>query len=399
MSHVARIVAPIAVLSVGAAAAVLLVRAKPEPKRTQPAPLVARVSVEPVTVGPRPVRVSGMGTVVAARQVDLRPEVQGRVVEQHPDLVPGGHLPAGATAVRIDPRDFQARVVEAEAQLQRARFELELEEGRQTVAKREFELLGRDQADMVGNDALALRKPHLANALAAVRAAESGLEVAKLSLARTRLKVPFNALVQDEAVDLGQYVTNQNVVARMVGTDSFWVRVSIPVAALEWVAREEGKSHATVRMDVGQGQVIEKPAHLVRLLGDLDPRGRLARVLVEVEDPLDLELPLAERRPLLLGSFVEVIIEGRDLEDVALIPRIALREGDTVWIMKPDDTLEVRPVEPTWRGPEKVYVRNQLEAGERLITSRIATPVPGMPLQLIGGLQTDVEAMNSPGAR
>lgn len=393
MNSVVRTLAPFAVLSAGFGLAALSIWTRPTPERTEARPRVARVVVEPIEVGPRPVEVSGTGTVIPARSVDLRSEVAGRVVAAHPALEPGGRLRRGRVAVRLDARDYRVRVTEAKAALQQARFEFELEEGRQVVARREFELLGRDSTEL-GDASLALREPHLRNARAAVEGAEASLELAQTNLERTRIRVPFNAIVREESVERGLLVDRQTILARLVGTDRFWVRVSIPVAALEWVRFEDAGGEATpvrVRQDLGQGRSVEKLGRLVRLLSDLDPRGRLARVLVAVDDPLDLKKPPEQREPLLLDAFVEVRMRGRRLEEVATVPRRALREGDSVWIMAPDDTLEIRSVSPAWKGPRTVYVRGELRAGERLVVSRIPTPVPGMQLRRVPGSSVGTE--------
>jgi RND family efflux transporter MFP subunit len=393
VNPVVRTLAPFAVLSAGFGLAALSIWTRPTPERTEARPRVARVVVEPIEVGPRPVEVSGTGTVIPARSVDLRSEVAGRVVAAHPALEPGGRLRRGRVAVRLDARDYRVRVTEAKAALQQARFEFELEEGRQVVARREFELLGRDSTEL-GEASLALREPHLRNARAAVEGAEASLELAQTNLERTRIRVPFNAIVREESVERGLLVDRQTILARLVGTDRFWVRVSIPVAALEWVRFEDAGGEATpvrVRQDLGQGRSVEKLGRLVRLLSDLDPRGRLARVLVAVDDPLDLKKPPEQREPLLLDAFVEVRMRGRRLEEVATVPRRALREGDSVWIMAPDDTLEIRSVSPAWKGPRTVYVRGELRAGERLVVSRIPTPVPGMQLRRVPGSSVGTE--------
>jgi RND family efflux transporter MFP subunit len=393
VNPVVRTLAPIAVLAAGFGLAALSIWTRPTPERTEARPRVARVVVEPIEVGPRPVEVSGTGTVIPARSVDLRSEVSGRVVAAHPALEPGGRLRRGRVAVRLDARDYRVRVTEAKAALQQARFELELEEGRQVVARKEFELLGRDSTEL-GDASLALREPHLRNARAAVEGAEASLELAQTNLERTRIRVPFNAIVREESVERGLLVDRQTVLARLVGTDSFWVRVSIPVAALEWVRFEDAGGEATlvrVRQDLGQGRSVEKLGRLVRLLSDLDPRGRLARVLVAVDDPLDLKKPPEQREPLLLDAFVEVRMRGRRLEEVATVPRQALRQGDSVWIMAPDDTLEIRSVSPAWKGPQTVYVRGELRAGERLVVSRIPTPVQGMQLRRVPGSSVGTE--------
>jgi hypothetical protein len=101
---------------------------------------------------------------------------------------------------------------------------------------------------------------------------------------------------------------------------------------------------------------------------------------VSVPDPLRTDTTV----PLLLGAFVRVEIEGPLLDDVFALSRAAVHEGDTVWLADADDRLEFRQIDPLWQDQTTVFVREGLEPGERLITSGISAPAPGMRLQVEG---------------
>ncbi|MEM1024452.1 MAG: efflux RND transporter periplasmic adaptor subunit [Myxococcota bacterium] len=377
MNQSIRYAAPLVVMLFGAGLAVLFILSRSSPERVVPEPLPTRVDVALVTTEERPVEVQGTGEVVSARQVELLPEVTGRVRAHHAQLRPGGTVESGALLLTLDSRDYQAALAQAEASLEQARFELTLEKGRQRIAQKEFELLRTDENMSPEEKGLALREPHLRKAEASVRAAESAHDKAKLDVARTRIRAPFDAFVQTESVDLGQLVGPQSVLARLVGTEVFWVQIKVPVSSLSWLRRG---TPATLRQ-TSTGQILERRGEVIEVLSDLDQVGRMARVLVAIEDPLHLDRPEADRQPLLLGAFVEASLEGRAVQDVAVIPRPALRGEDEVWLMDAEDRLEIRDVEIVWRGRDEVYVQRGLKAGERLVTSRIATPVPGMALR------------------
>ncbi|MCA9558798.1 MAG: efflux RND transporter periplasmic adaptor subunit, partial [Myxococcales bacterium] len=284
----------------------------------------------------------------------------------------GGRLEAGATVLRIERRDYETQVSQAKAAVERAALELELERGRKSIADREWKLLGEgDKAD-ARSRARALREPQLKNAEAQLEAAKAQLEQARANVRRTTLEAPFNALVVSESVDLGQLVSPQAMVARLVGTDAFWVEVAVPVADLHWL--QVPGATAQVVHDTGGARVV-KQGTVVRLMGDLDPVGRMARLLVEVPAPLDGETPL------LLGAYVDVEIGGKPVEDVFEVPRVALREGDTLWVMGVDGTLEIRPATITRRLRDRVLVSDGLRAGDQLIVSRLPSPVPGMKVR------------------
>jgi RND family efflux transporter MFP subunit len=380
---------PLVIIAVGVLGAWWLVANRPRAQREQVEPIPPLVQVLEAKRSSEPVTVVAMGTVVPAKRVVLQPEVSGRIVTQSPQLQPGGLFKAGDVILRIDPRDYETAVKQQEAAVERAHLEVEIEKGRQVIAEREWKLLEEDISLDGASQNLALRRPQQKNARVALEAAESMLEQAKLQLERTTVYAPFNAVVKEEFVDEGQLVNPQTQLATLIGTDRFWVQVSVPVDRLQWMAfsdagKDEGFNVRVVQ-EVSADTRIELPGRLVRLLGDLDPVGRMARVLVEIEDPLGLkDKKNPERVPLMLGAYVRVEMEGRRAEEVFRVPRTAIREGDQVWIANEEDRLEVRPVEVFWRSKDTVLIRHGLREGDRVVTDTIPLPIPNMKLRVEG---------------
>ena len=87
---------------------------------------------------------------------------------------------------------------------------------------------------------------------------------------------------------------------------------------------------------------------------------------------------------MLVGSYLRGRIQGERLNQVVALDRTYLREDDSVWVMTGGDRLEIRAVEIAYRGPERVYVSVGLGAGDRVVTSEIATPTNGMKLRTRG---------------
>lgn len=400
-SKLLRVLLPIFALLLGVAILLVLVRTRPTPAkkpREERGALVEIVRAEGVQ---QKLRIVAHGTVIPEKQVTLQPEVAGRVVWQHKELVPGGRFRKGTQLVRVDSRDYALALQQQRATVDRARLELKIERARQDVAKREWEVIGEDaNASELGKE-LALRKPQLHVAEANVKAAESALGQAKLAVGRTGLRAPFNGFVKAEAVDIGQLVTPQTPLATLVGTDAFWVQVSIPVDKLAFIdvpglnVSNGGGAPATIALDAG-GRRVERPGRVLRLLGDLDPAGRMARLLVEIDDPMGLEngsgkkeqpkakeaAPPPPELPILLGAYVEVGIEARQVENVIEVPRLALHGDDTVYVVGADDRLEVRDVQVVWKRVDTVLVEQGLSPGDRVITSRLPSAIPGMRLRV-----------------
>ena len=386
-----RVLIPIAVVALGAFVFMSLVRTKPQAERAARPDRAPLVEVAQAVSQSHVVTVHGQGEVVPAQRVVLQPELTGRVVWQADELVPGGRFRANQPILRIDPRNYSVTIEQQQAQLERSQMELELERGRQVVAQREWELFGGEPApearDGGAPGSLALRQPQVRNAQVAVKAARSALDRARLDLRKTTLTAPFNAMVQAESVDVGQLVSPQTQVATLVGTDQFWVQVSVPLEMLQYidvpgVNGTEG-SPAQVVQDVGE-QRIERQGRIMRLLGDLDPVGRMARVIVAIDDPMALEdggEGESSRLPLLIGAYVDVHVEGDAVDGVIEVPRTALREGDQLYVMNDERRLEIRDVEIAWRTEDTVLVRSGIAHGEQLVTSRVPTPVAGMELR------------------
>lgn len=381
----------------------------------QPRPPTARI-VE-VTQAERttaPARLDLMGTVVATREVVLRPQVSGRVVEVAPDFVPGGRFATGDVMLRIDPSDALLAIRQREAELAQTRAELRLERGNQAVARSEFALLGEAIAE--ADRDLVLRQPQLASVEARVEAAEAALDRARLDLERTTLRAPFPALVRSRGVELGSRVDAATEIATIVDTGAYWIEVLVPAGQLRWIdvprsAGTEGAldlaegaldlaegSRAVLRHAGAWGPGAEREGRIVRLLGDIESEGRMARLLVRVDDPLALAPEHRGLPPLLLGSYVSVEIRGRPLEDVFSLDRSFLRGGDRVWLLGDDGRLEIRPVEVAFRGADHVLVQTGLASGDRIVTSALSSPVAGMLLRAapeappVQGVQETVQA-------
>lgn len=385
-TKIVRAALPIVVLAAGIAVFAMLLASKPDAKKADTDVRGALVEVMPAVAAKHTVEVFAQGTVLPARTVVVQPEVAGRIVWHSDNLVPGGRVAAGETLVRLDAREYQLALRQQEAAVDRAELELELEVGRKRVAEREWELLGDDGAGGGDKGALALREPQLRTAKVAVDAANSGLDRAKLNVSRTVLKAPFNAFVRSESVEQGQLVGPQTPLATLVGTDQFWVQVSVPVEQIGRVqvpgfnAPEGAGSTAEVWQDLG-GERVQRTGRLVRVLGELDPFGGMARILVEIDDPFGLRAG-APSTPLLLGAFVNVRLSAGEVDGAIELPRVAIHDGDHVYVMTADDRLEIRAVQIGWRFPDRVLVTGGLQPGERVITSRLGNPIDGMHLRV-----------------
>jgi RND family efflux transporter MFP subunit len=375
---VLHVLLPVLVLAAGGALAVRLVETAPKAERKPPVRMARLVDVEEIKFGPQTTVVSAMGTVTPARQIDLKPQVDGRITEVADEFAPGGRFRAGDVILRLDPKDYELMVRQRTGDLAQARSDLQIELGQQEVAKREFELLG--ETIHKGDESLVLRKPQLATARAKVEIAEASLDQAKLDLERTTVTAPFNAMIGERDVDLGVQVGTSTTLATLFGTDAYWIEVAVPVDELKWIEMS-GTTPARVYDEAAWGPGVFRQGEVIRMMGDLEQEGRMARLLVEVEDPLSLEPENSGKPTLIVGAYLRVEIDGAKLESVAAIDRRYIRDGSKVWIMNADNALEIRPVEIAYYAPDHVLVSGGVAEGERLVVSDLPAPVEGMPLR------------------
>ncbi len=355
-----------------------LIRTAPRPALREPAERSYLVRTATLTPGRERTEISSSGTVIPALRVELKPRVAGRVTRVSPAFRPGGAFAEGEEILALDPEDYRLALAERQADLVRAEAEYRIELGRQDIARREWELLGPGEEGEELDGELALRVPQLKQAEAALAAARAAVRRAELNLERTSVRAPFNAVVISQTVDPGAEVATSTVLGVLAGSDLYWVRLTLPAEELEWFEAGEGDRGAPVVLRPAgsgegeaawRGRVIEKEAALVE-------EGRLARVLVAVPRP-------REGRPLLIGMYLAAAIEGRELEGVFSLPRVALRDGNRVWLRDDDGRLEIREVEVIRSGPDRVLAGEGLAAGEELVISDLAAPVPGILLRPI----------------
>ena len=369
------------ILAIGIAGAGYIRKTAPRAQKRPPQRTIPLVRTQPLVKNTHQVIVAAMGSVIPAREITLKTRVAGEIRSINPEFVEGGLIRSGEKIVKIDDEDYRLAITRQESAVVDAEYALKVEMGYQDVARREWSLLNPGQSADAQDAELALRKPHLAKAQSDLVAARAELEQARLDLSRTDVVAPFNAIVREKHVAIGSQVSTQDALAELVGTDEYWIQVSLPIERLAWIrvprSRPEKGAAVTVfyRGNRRRGTVA-------RLLSDLETEGRMARILVSVEDPLGLKGDHPPSGPpMLIGEYVRVEIQGRTIDDVYRIPRTALRDNSSIWILGDDNTLRIVQVETIWRDADHVLMKDGIEAGDRLIVSDLSTPVAGMPLK------------------
>jgi RND family efflux transporter MFP subunit len=371
------------VIIVAGLATAYLMSAPSHAKRGKPSREARLVEVVDITSDRAPLSIEAWGTVEAARQINLQSQVAGEIQQIGKGFQPGAYADKGSLLLQIDRADYEMTLRQRHAELTKAKADLALEIGKAAVAEQEFELLSQETAPSPEQRSLMLREPQQATARATVASAQAVLAAAELDLTRTRVTAPFNALILERHADLGARVSTGGNIATLVGTDTFWVELAVPAATLRWIDLPTQNTPGA-QVSLFQDKVWDKDSfregRVIRLRGDLDQKGRMARLLVEVKDPLALNDKT--QQPLLIGAFVRAEIKGRELQDVIALERNWVRDGDRVWVMDSEDKLALRQPHVVYRGVDKVYVRGGLQPEDRVVISDLSVAAEGMPLRL-----------------
>jgi len=370
-------------IALGALGLRSLTASKPQLETRKPPAPIPMVRTIKVKTGPQSVHIIGEGTVRPLREINVVPQVGGKLVYVSPALVNGGEFSQGDTLLRIDPVDYQLAVTLAKAKVKDSESALKLAEEEAAAAQEEWRLLhaGNPKANR-NPPPLVAKEPQLAAAQAKLEADRADLRRALLDLERTELKAPFDSRVSQENVDVGQYVSPGQALASLYSTeaaeivvpledeDAFWFHVpgftpgNSPGSSAKVLARLAGRERTW-------------PGAVVRTEGKLDERTRMINVVVRVEKPY------AKKPPLPVGLFVTVEIEGRTLPDGTVIPRSALHQDDVVWVVDNDDRLHFREVDVARVQGDDVMIEDGLKDGEMVVMTPLEAVTDGMSVRTV----------------
>lgn len=378
-------------------------RAIPEPQaRPEMAPLVEVLEVQTSSVR---MNVTGYGTVEPRMDVQVVPQVSGRIVSCNPQFVAGGFFDANTPLVVIEKRDYSIALQAAEAAVAQAEVRLASEQAEAEVAKREWYTIhpGKEPDSI-----LVFREPQVRSAEVQLRSAQAQLEKAQLDLERTEISMPFDGRVIGTSVDIGQFVIQGQPIGSVYGSEVVEISVPLKNEELAWFAVPGFRSDhvtgdgtaATVAASFA-GRQHRWEGQIVRMKSRVDARSRLTHVIVQVHDPFVLK---SGQVPLLPGLFVEVTIQGTTVDHVISIPRHAIRHGRDVWVARPETAeergyrdpegsaattlyrrLTMRPVTILRQDRTCAYLTDGLSQGEFVITTPLDMVTEGMKVRVRAG--------------
>ncbi|WP_462165212.1 efflux RND transporter periplasmic adaptor subunit [Pseudoalteromonas xiamenensis] len=359
---------------------------KPEAKRRKAPPVPAiNVQVQTVTAEPYQFTLNSFGVLKPRTQSLLQSQVSGEVVWLSSQFREGGFFNQGDVLVKLDDRDYQAKVQTAKANVMSADQALIEEKARGEQALQDWLRLGNQGKTP---SALVLRKPQLAAAEAKLLSAKAELATAELALSRTQIMAPFNGRVLSKKVDVGQLAGNNTQLAEVYATDYVEVRLPLKQRDLPFISLPEhyrdGESRAELpRVSIrstlfGQPEIWE--GRIVRTESAIDSNAQQLYVIAQIDDPFSAQHK--NKMPLKIGQYVTAQIQGKTKDEQLLIPNKALYQNSYVFVVN-EGRLQRRDLKLAWQNDSHSVVDSGLQAGDELVISPLGQVVSGTAVNIV----------------
>jgi len=316
-----------------------------------------------------PVQIQAIGTVRAFATVSVKTRVDGHLAKV--GFKEGDPVKKGDLIFTIDPRPFQAELSKAEAMLVRDRASLQNAE---SGMRRTDELAG---TKAVAASLVDENRAKVAEFKATIAADEAAVESAKLQLSYCFIHAPIDGRIGRQLVDEGNVVKNNETILAVINQlEPIYVEFGVPESSLQVVREEAAKQ--TLRVEAAIPQHEEQVA-----------AGQLSMINNEVDSSTGTILLRAqfqnENEMLWPGQFVNVTLTLRTLKDAVVVPTQAIQlsqQGQYVYVVKSDLTVESRPIVTGVGSGSDVVITKGVAARERVVTSGHLRLVPGAKVEV-----------------
>ena len=424
-----RVIISSAVIAVGFAGMLALAGMKAPPAEVTSTEKAIFVETRTVAFEDVPVSITGFGDVRPLEVVTLSPEVSGRIVHTHPRLRRGEIISAGDVLFKIDPRDYQANLDEADASVAQLKMTLErltiqkaTDEKRLVNVKRNRELAqgeyrrlknlydidkigtrsGVEAAEQAANNAanqvdllaqtVALYPIQIRETRSSLAAANARRLLAETRLNRCTVIAPFDGRIAQIALEKGQYVSPGMGAVTLANDAVLEIRVPIDSRdARQWLVFEPNPGGSDTQwfsrpVDVPvtirwtedpEGHAWEGRLHRIVAV---DAKTRTVTVAVRITDR-DGKHHAAGQLPLVEGMFCSVDIPGRTLKDVVRLPRYAVTHENTVYVVS-DGRLKTLSVTIARTQGDEAIISGGLTPGTQVIVTRLVEPMENALLNI-----------------
>lgn len=302
------------------------------------------------------------GQVEARANVAISPQVTGRVVGLHDNLVPGGTIRAGETLFSLDPTDYEIALERSRADVAAASADLEQARADASNFIKDWERVYPDRPA----PALVAKEPQIRAIEARLAAAQANVRQAEVNLARTNVAAKNDIRIIESNIELDQLVGPNGQYGSFYVADALRIRASAETAIVQALQLAPGK-RAIVRVD---GYSSDMSAELTSVGSALDERTRL--------QPLILSVPSGAT--LTPGQFVSLDVSGTEESGVYRLPASAMTTRTSVWRVA-NARLEEHQVDIVDTTDDFVVVRS-FDAKDGIVISQVPTSFVARPVKI-----------------
>ena len=369
-----QILFPVGILVLGVGIAASFSAMKKPPEKKEEKEILPLVQVQPASVESITLDVSSYGLITPKYQTNLVSQLSGQLVEVSDAFVKGGFVKKGDVLARIDPNDYEAALIDAQATLAQARSALEVERAQGHVAKSEWERIRKNSNEFIPSE-LYLRKPQLAEKLARFKASDASLKRAKRNLERTYITAPYDAIIAQRSVSLGSVVSPGSNIGELNSISLAEVR--LPVADKDMQYLLKGGIDANVVLTTQYaGKEYDWQATIVRSEGVINQKSRMNYLVAQVQDPYAQS---SDFPPLRFGAYVNAKIQGLEISNTTTVAR-HLVKNNKIAVLSQDNTLTYQTVDILREFDDQIVLSNGLNHGDKIITTALDYPSEGMKL-------------------
>jgi multidrug efflux pump subunit AcrA (membrane-fusion protein) len=399
MKIIRKLVVPLIIIALGAIGLVALSLMRQPAEQKVEIDTTPVVDVYVVEAQPYQLMIESQGVSEPLSRTQLIANVSGIVLSYNAAFNAGGMVTQGDVLVEIEKLDYLSVLKSAEANLARAKAGFSEEQARAQIAADEWAREGRAKTAPL----LGLRKPQLAREKANVLSAEAELDSAKRNLKRTTIVAPYNAIVAQRNIDIGQLVAVNSSLGEIMATDVAEIRLPVSLddfyrLDLDDLQVNSGSELNRVTLTARMGELTRSwYGAIVRDEGVINTNNRLLYLVAHVSDPYalklaskqDLTTDLGTRQtsPLRFGSFLQAQIQGPTLENIAKIPRSSLVRDEYIFVVNSQSQLAKTPVSIIGEEDAYVYVRSSLNSGDQVLNTRVLQALPGMQVKITSNLE------------
>lgn len=329
------------------------------------APAAVVVTTAPVLEKPMAIEARAVGNVEPSSTVAVRSQVTGELLSV--EFTEGQDVAAGQVLFRLNPRQFEVALQQAQASLARSRAQLE---GTTAQMRRAEELLAQGLLSRSEFDRLSTE---LAVYQAAIAADQAQIDNATLQLQYTTIAAPVAGRTGALLVHRGSLVRANDasplVVINQVAPA--FVSFAVPARLLTGLRRDQSRGSLRVLAAPSGSAEAAVTGTLSFVDNAIDP----------ATDTIRLKASFDNRdRRLWPGAFVDVTLRLSVEPKAIVVPNASVQasqRGQYVYVVKADDTVEMRTVELAWTAGDDVVVRAGLAPGETVVTDGQLRLTPG----------------------